>query len=249
MKNYYRILGLNIDAEYEEIKAAYRILAQHCHPDKGGNNAEFILIKEAYDILSNPHTKRNYDKDLLNDLKQPRSIVIRKDRPKSNHLIILIVIGLTILALAFSAWAYLKTHQSPFTLTKNTPDQVAAPIIQAITTPKPVPHKVSKLQKKPTKNASSAPTTRDPFANLTGEHYVLNLGTYTSRTSAEEYQATLKTQGYNSSIQKIEANSEGPGGYNVFMGPYSTNSNALKIQNELESQNINASIEKINFNN
>ena len=110
MKNYYRILGLSIDAEYEEIKAAYRILAQRYHPDKGGENTEFLLIKEAYDILGNPLTKRNYDKDLFHDLKQPRSIVIRKDTPQSNYFAVSIVVCLTLLALIFSVWAYLKTQ-------------------------------------------------------------------------------------------------------------------------------------------
>ena len=40
-EDYYRILGLGIDAEHEEIKAAYRILAQRYHPDpKGGHHRE-----------------------------------------------------------------------------------------------------------------------------------------------------------------------------------------------------------------
>ena len=50
MKDYYRILGLGIDAEHEEIKAAYRILAQRYHPDKGGEHREFLLSLPTEDM-------------------------------------------------------------------------------------------------------------------------------------------------------------------------------------------------------
>lgn len=244
MKNYYRILGLNIDAEHEEIKAAYRILAQRCHPDKGGSNAEFLLIKEAYDILSNPLTKRNYDKDLLNELKQPRAII--KSSTKKNNFALISVIFITILALAFATWAYLRAQHR---LT-GTRDQIpsSTPANNIPTKPTLTQHKQIKPNKKSVAhNSSSAPISRNPFNGLTGEHYILNLGNYSDKLSAQEYQATLKAQGYISSIQKIDANSEGLGGYSIFMGPYSTNDKATQIQNTLESQNINVTLEKINF--
>lgn len=245
MKNYYRILGLNIDAEHEEIKAAYRILAQRCHPDKGGSNAEFLLIKEAYDILSNPLTKRNYDKDLLNELKQPRAII--KPSTTKNNFALISVIFVTVLALAFAVWAYLRAQHHP----TGTQDQISSsPLVNNIATTKPMltQHKQIKSNKKAAAhNSSSAPISRNPFNGLTGEHYILNLGNYSDKLSAQEYQATLKAQGYISSIQKIDANSEGLGGYSIFMGPYSTNDKATQIQNTLESQNINVTLEKINF--
>lgn len=246
MKNYYRILGLNIDAEHEEIKAAYRILAQRCHPDKGGSNAEFLLIKEAYDILSNPLTKRNYDKDLLNELKQPRAIIKSPPTTKNNFLLISAIL-VTILAIIFAAWAYLKTQQH---IAAGTRDQISSstPANNIPTKPTLTQHKQIKPNKKSVAhNSSSAPISRNPFNGLTGEHYILNLGNYSDKLSAQEYQATLKAQGYISSIQKIDANSEGLGGYSIFMGPYSTNDKATQIQNTLESQNINVTLEKINF--
>ena len=244
MKNYYRILGLNIDAEHEEIKAAYRILAQRCHPDKGGSNAEFLLIKEAYDILSNPLTKRNYDKDLLNELKQPRTII--KPSTTKNNFTLISVILVTVLALAFAVWAYLRAQHHP----TGTRDQIpsSTPVNNIPTKPTLTQHKQIKSNKKATAHiSSSAPISRNPFNGLTGEHYILNLGNYSDKLSAQEYQATLKAQGYISSIQKIDANSEGLGGYSIFMGPYSTNDKATQIQNTLESQNINVTLEKINF--
>ena len=38
----------------EEIKLAYKKLAFKLHPDRGGSNANFVLLKEAWDFLSNP---------------------------------------------------------------------------------------------------------------------------------------------------------------------------------------------------
>lgn len=249
MKNYYRILGLNIDTEYEEIKAAYRILAQRHHPDKGGAAAEFILIQEAYDILSNPLTKRNYDADLLASLNHP--LATKKAPTNSNsYLLLASVICITGAAITFAIWAYLKQNHKHQQLSAKVTQLL--PTVTATVTP-PIPQ-ASKLNSKkslasqPTQ-ASNKTTAENPFKALSGSYYVLNLGSYTDKTSAQQRQHNLKAQGYASSIQKIEANSEGLGGYNLFMGPYSNSDKALQLQNVLESQNINATLEKINFDN
>ena len=42
-------LGLDRDADLEQVKASYRRLALVHHPDKGGEPAEFHRIKRAYD--------------------------------------------------------------------------------------------------------------------------------------------------------------------------------------------------------
>jgi len=63
-KDYYKILGLPPSASLKEIKSAYRSLAHQFHPDKNGNDpyaaAQFEIIKEAYEILSNPVKKEYY---------------------------------------------------------------------------------------------------------------------------------------------------------------------------------------------
>lgn len=61
MTNYYNILGLNNNATEDEIKHAYRNLAKTHHPDKGGSKEKFQEIQEAYDTLSDPQKKANYD--------------------------------------------------------------------------------------------------------------------------------------------------------------------------------------------
>lgn len=64
-KDYYKILGVPKTADEKEIKSAYRKLARKYHPDvnPGDKSAEekFKEISEAYDVLSDPHKRSQYD--------------------------------------------------------------------------------------------------------------------------------------------------------------------------------------------
>ncbi len=60
-KNYYETLGVDKKATQDDIKKAFRKLAQKHHPDKGGNEATFKEITEAYSILSDDKKRREYD--------------------------------------------------------------------------------------------------------------------------------------------------------------------------------------------
>ena len=70
--NPYDILGVSRDATNEEIKAAFRSLAQKYHPDKGGDEETFINIKLAYDVLSDPFKRQQYDQTGLFNGKRTR---------------------------------------------------------------------------------------------------------------------------------------------------------------------------------
>ena len=61
MKNYYKILELSSDASIDEIKRHYKLLARKYHPDKGGDPDKFKELSEAFQILSDPKKKANYD--------------------------------------------------------------------------------------------------------------------------------------------------------------------------------------------
>lgn len=60
-KDFYQILGVNKNASQEEIKKAYRRLALQYHPDKGGDQAKFKEINEAYQILGDPQKRAQFD--------------------------------------------------------------------------------------------------------------------------------------------------------------------------------------------
>ncbi|WP_070406836.1 MULTISPECIES: DnaJ domain-containing protein [unclassified Spiroplasma] len=67
-KNYYKILEISSNAGVEEIKENFRRLAKKYHPDiSKEKNAEnkFREITEAYEILSNPKSKQEYDDSLF----------------------------------------------------------------------------------------------------------------------------------------------------------------------------------------
>lgn len=60
-KNYYDILGVDKKASKEDVKKAFRKLAQKHHPDKGGDEAAFKEITEAYSVLADDKRRREYD--------------------------------------------------------------------------------------------------------------------------------------------------------------------------------------------
>lgn len=67
MKNYYSILEIDKNASDEDIKRSYRKLAREHHPDKGGDKNLFQEIQEAYETLSDPNKKQQYDNGNFGD--------------------------------------------------------------------------------------------------------------------------------------------------------------------------------------
>lgn len=63
-QDYYQVLGVSRDASPEEIRSAFRKLAFQCHPDHNheeGAADKFKEINEAYQVLSDPGKRANYD--------------------------------------------------------------------------------------------------------------------------------------------------------------------------------------------
>ena len=59
--DYYSILGIPRTASPEEIKKSYKRLSMKHHPDRGGNNDDFIKVQQAYEVLSNSDKRNAYD--------------------------------------------------------------------------------------------------------------------------------------------------------------------------------------------
>lgn len=64
MKDYYALLGLEKNATKSEVKKNYRQLVTKFHPDKNSAPdaaSKFIVITEAYEVLSDTKTRAQYD--------------------------------------------------------------------------------------------------------------------------------------------------------------------------------------------
>jgi DnaJ-class molecular chaperone len=59
--DYYSILGIPRNASPEQIKKAYKKASMQHHPDRGGNQDEFVKVQQAYEILSNSDKRSAYD--------------------------------------------------------------------------------------------------------------------------------------------------------------------------------------------
>lgn len=67
MPTHYEILGVSKDASESEIKKAYRSLSLKYHPDRNPDPSvqeKYKDINDAYDILSDSQTKKQYDQEL-----------------------------------------------------------------------------------------------------------------------------------------------------------------------------------------
>lgn len=61
MLDYYKVLGVRPTANVETIKRAYCKKAVACHPDHGGSHRAMLLVNRAWDVLSVPERRRQYD--------------------------------------------------------------------------------------------------------------------------------------------------------------------------------------------
>ncbi|HTB49283.1 MAG TPA: molecular chaperone DnaJ [Verrucomicrobiae bacterium] len=60
-RDYYEVLGVGKSASADEIKKAFRRAAVEHHPDRGGDEAKFKELNEAYEVLKDTDKRKRYD--------------------------------------------------------------------------------------------------------------------------------------------------------------------------------------------
>jgi curved DNA-binding protein CbpA len=137
--DYYRVLGLSIDATSSQIKTRYKVLAKKYHPDHNGNDKVMSLINEAYAVLSNPRLRYQYNQSLQDQVKtntnsfnkthgttQPSSVqhkkasasvskfrVAKERPPRIFGLAVITLVAVLLLAGIVGSLAVVKTTNKP----------------------------------------------------------------------------------------------------------------------------------------
>jgi curved DNA-binding protein len=72
--DYYEVLQLSRSADVETIHRVYRIMATRLHPDnaESGDPEKFLLLTEAYKVLSDPEKRARYD--AIRGVERPRPL-------------------------------------------------------------------------------------------------------------------------------------------------------------------------------
>lgn len=60
-RDYYEVLGVGKDASADEVKKAFRRAAVEHHPDRGGDEAKFKELNEAYEVIKDTEKRKRYD--------------------------------------------------------------------------------------------------------------------------------------------------------------------------------------------
>jgi curved DNA-binding protein CbpA len=101
--DYYEILQISRNAEPETVHRVYRLLAQRFHPDNAetGNPSQFRLLSDAYQVLSDPERRAQYDV-VHGQQQQQRWRLVAKAGEAENDFEAEQVVRLTVLELLYT---------------------------------------------------------------------------------------------------------------------------------------------------
>lgn len=111
-KDYYAVLGAEEGASRSDIDRLYKRLAGQFHPDRGGSEEEMKSLNEAYGVLKNETTRRDYDAQR----RKPAAAVFRpastppaRDIGALGHCLsafLCLLVGLFLLLVVRSQWIW-----------------------------------------------------------------------------------------------------------------------------------------------
>lgn len=74
--NFYELLQISPNAEYETIQRVFRMLAARYHPDNAqtGDRDKFILLNQAHAVLADPQARAQYDQEFQAHQTEPMPV-------------------------------------------------------------------------------------------------------------------------------------------------------------------------------
>ena len=111
-KDYYGILGANEHTSRRDLERLYKRMAAQRHPDKGGSEEEMKSLNEAYCILRDEETRREYDAKRINVAELsfvPVSTALAQDVGLLGHCLsafFCLLVGLFLLLLVRFQWIW-----------------------------------------------------------------------------------------------------------------------------------------------
>ncbi|KAL7541766.1 hypothetical protein ACHAXR_012154 [Thalassiosira sp. AJA248-18] len=110
----FTILDIDTGSELKEIKKAYKKMSLKYHPDKNPNNpaaeAMFMMVAKAYESLTDPTAKENYEKYGNPDGKQSLAVSIGLPEfllnTDNRNLVLLTYLIFMVIVIPFAVWSY-----------------------------------------------------------------------------------------------------------------------------------------------
>jgi hypothetical protein len=133
MKDFYYILGTDINCTSNDIREAYRKLSKKFHPDLNENDhyfeSRFKEIREAYETLSDPARRSSYDAALKKAKPYPIGEASKKlpFRFKTKYIDIAFSITLIVMTLGFGYYVYRSIGGSKVATVKTVVATVSMP--------------------------------------------------------------------------------------------------------------------------